>query len=67
MSFGPCGIPHPRREDEEESKKAAKDRIAAQHWWAFILVTYVVMPSTSVSIVRLFLCHDGFGEEQNEA
>ena len=52
-----------RPKDDE----AKCDQIMRQHWWTFILLSYVVMPSTSVSIIRVFLCHEGFGEAQNEA
>ena len=26
-----------------------------------------MLPSTSVSAIRIFLCHEGFGEDQDEA
>ena len=44
-----------------------KTSVRRQHWWTFILLTYCVMPSTSVSIFRVFLCHPGFGDDMNEA
>ena len=50
-----------------EERAARREAIVEQHWWLFILLTYCVLPSTSVSVIRLFLCHEGFGEAQDEA
>ena len=50
-----------------EERAARREAIVQQHWWLFILLTYCVLPSTSVSVIRIFLCHEGFGEAQDEA
>ena len=50
----------------EERRKMA-EVVKRQTTWGFILITYICMPSTSITIIRTLRCDTGFGEQQNEA